>query len=537
VRTLRLSLVSASLAASLAAWAHDPIQFVALSLVTGAAIGVMTVSLAPLLPRWCGLAWIGLGTGIGYALCNLPLIFMASPTQQAFAGALFTLAGAFLVPGPAQASVTIPLQGQTPGMVAAIATFTALVWMDSAAFFIIQHSTDLKTATWGSSMLWRNAALHLVAALAAGWSLRRGIGGLLVAAWSILAIAALAVNEPHTRAIAGWWYPVGVSLYSTALVAWPGYFSSNGAPRQVAWRAAWLYAVAGWFGSANGIGMVQSLKRVPAGFVIAAGLLVVISMLVRQSAWRTAIAVLAVALIGVNMNSSPLPQTDPVSRGRSVYIAEGCINCHSRYIRPDSRDESDWGPSASTATVITENPVLIGNRRQGPDLSNVGLRRSASWLKLHFLDPRDLSPGSAMPSYRHLFDDGRGQDLIAFLQDIRPQAWQERQAAIASWAPRAGNSGPDPAILFERHCAMCHGSDARGGGPLAPSLPTAPADLVKGPFIWTPPGQELEVRVARVVKFGILGTEMPGHETLKDADISNLAVYLKLVRDAPRAAP
>jgi mono/diheme cytochrome c family protein len=34
--------------------------------------------------------------------------------------------------------------------------------------------------------------------------------------------------------------------------------------------------------------------------------------------------------------------------------------------------------------------------------------------------------------------------------------------------------GPD---LFRAHCAPCHGSDGKGGGPVAPTLKTKPADL------------------------------------------------------------
>jgi mono/diheme cytochrome c family protein len=38
----------------------------------------------------------------------------------------------------------------------------------------------------------------------------------------------------------------------------------------------------------------------------------------------------------------------------------------------------------------------------------------------------------------------------------------------------ASMSGRD---LFEFYCAACHGRDGRGGGPVAPSLNVAPADL------------------------------------------------------------
>ncbi len=102
--------------------------------------------------------------------------------------------------------------------------FTALVWMDSAAFFIIQHAGDLKSGTWGDVFLWRNAAVHLLLACVAGlWLARGGARSLPATAWVLLAVAALAVNDESTRPIAGWFYPAGVSLYSAALVAWPGW--------------------------------------------------------------------------------------------------------------------------------------------------------------------------------------------------------------------------------------------------------------------------------------------------------------------------
>ncbi len=51
------------------------------------------------------------------------------------------------------------------------------------------------------------------------------------------------------------------------------------------------------------------------------------------------------------------------------------------------------------------NIPLIGNRRQGPDLSEVGARRSPLWLHIHLIDPRLLSYDSPMPSYAWLFRD------------------------------------------------------------------------------------------------------------------------------------
>lgn len=527
---LQAAFVAAALSAAVSPWAASLPAAVFVSLLTGAAIGTMTVSLAPLLPRWCGIAWVGLGTGLGYALCNFPPVFLASSAQQAGFGAAFALLGAALVP---RKTPIFPVADPVParhGIVAVIAAFTALVWLDSAAFFIIQHERDLKSATWGEPLLWRNAAVHLAAAVLAGLTLRRGFSGLLAAAWLILAVAAFAVNDAATRGLAGWIYPAGVSLYSTALVAWPGFFSPSAEPRAIARRAAWLYAVAGWFGSANGIGMVQSLHHVPAVFVIAAGAVVLGTMLFGRKRWPAVVAIGSITALAGIVPSSPPPKATAVERGRAVYLAEGCIHCHSRYVRPGSPDELRWGPASDLAAVLAEKPVLIGNRRHGPDLAKVGARRSEAWLKLHFLNPRDLAPGSPMPSYRPLFADTRGDDLIAFLRELPAEATTARAAAALAWTPEPVGPIPDAAPLFLRHCAACHGPVGHGDGRLAPALARPPTDLDHGPFLWTPSGPDLGNRVARVVKFGIPGTDMPGHETLSDADVVAVARYVEYLR-------
>jgi cytochrome c oxidase cbb3-type subunit 2 len=106
--------------------------------------------------------------------------------------------------------------------------------------------------------------------------------------------------------------------------------------------------------------------------------------------------------------------------GRQVYIAEGCIHCHSQYIRPDSIDEALWGDAREPDFSRYQNPALIGNRRQGPDLMNVGLRRTREWQRKHLRDPREIVPTSRMPSYDHLFslDEPRGEALLDYLDSL-----------------------------------------------------------------------------------------------------------------------
>jgi cytochrome c oxidase cbb3-type subunit 2 len=68
-------------------------------------------------------------------------------------------------------------------------------------------------------------------------------------------------------------------------------------------------------------------------------------------------------------------------RGRKIYAANGCFYCHSQQVRPDS-DSTDidrkWGDRRSAPRdYIYGRPVLLGEMRLGPDLSNIGKRAPA----------------------------------------------------------------------------------------------------------------------------------------------------------------
>ena len=114
------------------------------------------------------------------------------------------------------------------------------------------------------------------------------------------------------------------------------------------------------------------------------------------------------------------PALTGVALGRQVYISEGCMHCHSQYIRPDTRDEEPWGAARDPEFSRQQVPALIGNRRQGPDLMNVGQRRIRDWQRLHLRTPHLVSPHSRMPSYAHLFAEGdpRGEALLDYLDSL-----------------------------------------------------------------------------------------------------------------------
>lgn len=101
------------------------------------------------------------------------------------------------------------------------------------------------------------------------------------------------------------------------------------------------------------------------------------------------------------------PYTSAELRGRGVYIANGCVYCHSQQPRdrnfgPDF--ERGWGRASVPGDYIYDKPHLLGSMRTGPDLFNIGSRQpSKDWHLGHLYQPRAYVPGSIMPSYPFLF--------------------------------------------------------------------------------------------------------------------------------------
>lgn len=101
------------------------------------------------------------------------------------------------------------------------------------------------------------------------------------------------------------------------------------------------------------------------------------------------------------------PYTEQQLRGRTVYIANGCVYCHSqqprdRNLAPDY--SRNWGRPSVPADYVYDRPHLLGTMRTGPDLFNIGARQpSKDWQLGHLFQPRAYVPGSIMPAYPFLF--------------------------------------------------------------------------------------------------------------------------------------
>jgi cytochrome c oxidase cbb3-type subunit II len=101
------------------------------------------------------------------------------------------------------------------------------------------------------------------------------------------------------------------------------------------------------------------------------------------------------------------PYTSAQQRGRDVYVANGCVYCHSqqprdRNLGPDFA--RGWGRASVPADYVYDKPHLLGSMRTGPDLFNIGARQpSKDWHLGHLYQPRAYVPGSIMPAYPYMF--------------------------------------------------------------------------------------------------------------------------------------
>lgn len=288
-RHLMIGLVICAGAAAWAPAAKSAGAFYTVALLTGAGTGLATVTLAALLRPAVGDGRlglvIGLGTGLAYAFCNLPAVFEAGATTQArialLAVAASLLGGGALGPRVAAEPRRAGDYART-GVASWVMIFLVLVCLDSAAFFIIQHTPALKEAMWsGGSQLWLNAGVHLGAAVLAGWTFdRRRLGWTVGLGAACLLLACLMISGTFPNAgAAGWFYVAGVSVYSTALVFYPAASGRVGI-------AALVYAVAGWAGSGLGIGLAEGRGSLPAAVLAVASAVLAIALWGRGLASR-----------------------------------------------------------------------------------------------------------------------------------------------------------------------------------------------------------------------------------------------------------
>lgn len=121
--------------------------------------------------------------------------------------------------------------------------------------------------------------------------------------------------------------------------------------------------------------------------------------------------------------------------GRDVYMANGCVGCHSQMIRPLRAETERYGHYSVAGESVWDHPFLWGSKRTGPDLARVGGRYSDDWHRAHLYNPRDLVPESIMPAYPFLAETPiDGQQTAKKMQVLRSLGVPYTDADIAGAA-------------------------------------------------------------------------------------------------------
>lgn len=95
----------------------------------------------------------------------------------------------------------------------------------------------------------------------------------------------------------------------------------------------------------------------------------------------------------------PAPQSGLAERGRRVYVANGCVYCHTQQVRADYAAADiarKWGQRRSAPRdYIFDRPALLGRMRIGPDLANIGKRAPAEDANAPAPDSTNSTAGGA----------------------------------------------------------------------------------------------------------------------------------------------
>jgi len=247
------------------------------------------------------------------------------------------------------------------------------------------------------------------------------------------------------------------------------------------------------------------------------------------------------------------PRTALEEEGRKIYVNNGCMYCHTQFIR-----SIDWGMGAlrvaESGDYVADRPNLVGTERTGPDLSQEGGEHPDDWHQAHFANPRFTRPESVMPSWTFL-GPRKIEALTVYVQSLGFKEADVRTARQREWKAKAitaYEAGPDENIrwlqaqvapgwqkvtnpypttapdlerghrIYESFCIGCHGPVGDGMGEAQPYLYPPPLNFT----LLQERGVSGGILCYQIMN-GITGTAMPYFKKdLESAKIWDVGNYI-----------
>jgi cytochrome c oxidase cbb3-type subunit 2 len=149
------------------------------------------------------------------------------------------------------------------------------------------------------------------------------------------------------------------------------------------------------------------------------------------------------------------PYSPLESRGRDIYVREGCYLCHSQMIRALRDEVERYGHYSIAAESMYDHPFQWGSKRIGPDLARVGGKYSSDWHYAHLKNAQSVVPESLMPHYAFLAETPlETDDLVSRLKAQRlvgvPYTDEDIANALADLKAQTDPAG-DSAALLKRY--------------------------------------------------------------------------------------
>lgn len=229
-------------------------------------------------------------------------------------------------------------------------------------------------------------------------------------------------------------------------------------------------------------------------------------------------------------NNAQLPNAEPLSeqakKGKAIYIANGCVSCHTQQVRNVDMDKI-WGERPGIPADYAGNKrtdfwrntaTLMGTERTGPDLTNIGVRQpSVDWNLAHLYNPRIVVKESIMPAYPWMFTVKKEPAKTDMIVSVPPEYLQGKNGKVVARKEALylvaylqslkqtklpdGNPAPeflykreeknqagsaqikalDGAALYTANCQSCHQANGEGLVGAFPPLKGSPVVLDDNP--------------------------------------------------------